>query len=69
MIRPLLTAVFTLIALPAAAQSGAMIDPAVITTCLEDGHGEACIGRGAEACTMTTPGAGSNVGGNRCHEA
>lgn len=55
--------------LPALPQDGASFDPAVITTCLADGHGAACIGRGAEACTMVSPGGGSNVGWSRCQEA
>ena len=51
------------------AQTGPAFDPGALTNCLADGHGAACIGRGAEACTMTTPGGGSNIGYGACIEA
>jgi uncharacterized protein YecT (DUF1311 family) len=61
--------ILALVPLPALAQGHADFDPAVITTCLADGHGPACIGRGAEACTMASPGGGSNAGWGACVEA
>lgn len=58
-----------LVPFAATAQMGVSFNPTMITACLADGHGRDCIGRGADACTMTTPGGGSNIGYGACIEA
>lgn len=59
----------TLLASPLRADDGPGFDPAPILACLAQGKEGACIGLGAEACMVQSPGGGTTMVQAYCAEA